>query len=800
MLTKNLTPFFSGTKLCSRHPPQPEMTVVVRGTFSLAPGAVEVIEGIDQGFLSGDVFRDDDDEQVGECLYGSDFADFKLNAEVLLRGSCFTPGGKALPECPVRFAVGEWHKTLRVVGQRAWSDEMRGAQMSEPVPFSTMPIGYDHAFGGDGFDANPAGKGLGTELPNVESAEEQVRGRGDRPAPAGFGPINPRWPTRASKVGSDYGAKYQKERAPYYSADFDWSYFSAAPVDQQLEGYLRGDEAVVLNNLHPEHSVLETKLPATRVRVFVKDQTGAHREVDMRLDTLFVDTDESKLYLTWRGVTEVVEDDFADVVGMLIASEALGEEPKSAAHYRDELEAFLADPTGVGAALPQSLVELADRKGGEVPPEHARATADDDALTRELDKRFGGLMPDEELDEVREKVAATKRSDGSGLDLDEAVAKASQEIDDEPPLLRSIKPGVLPDMRLRDRMREVMAEVERLETFQKKNEVTVKGLDELRALPHDPKWKELDPKYEPPGPLPTDEPGPGANLAERDFTRADLRGCDLKGANLAGAILTQADLAGCELQGANLAGAILYKTNLEGAQLGGADLTRVNAAMVRATEADFRGANLEMAFFEEAELMRAVLDEVHGEYVIFDLANLEGATVQKAKLERCHFSEANLTGAKMMGAVLPGCLFAEARGDGLDLSEADLQGTSFADASLEGARLFGANAARTFWLRAKLTGANFGWVVAQKAHFTEAVADGASFEGANLRESRFYRASLAHAKLMRCNLFSADMRKTRAEGASFQGANLYDAKFLGSYGKNADFDGANLKRSTLEDA
>ena len=55
MLTKNLTPFFFGTRLTSRKPPAPEMTMVVRGTFRIEDDALVPIEGIDQGFMSGDV-------------------------------------------------------------------------------------------------------------------------------------------------------------------------------------------------------------------------------------------------------------------------------------------------------------------------------------------------------------------------------------------------------------------------------------------------------------------------------------------------------------------------------------------------------------------------------------------------------------------------------------------------------------------------------------------------------------------------------------------------------------------------
>src|SRR5690242_993821 len=100
MKTKNLTPFPFGTGVTSRRPPRPEMTLILRACFVLVPGEpVAPPEDGDlmaQGPMKADVFRDDDDERAGECLYPSDFADWKPRAEVMLRGTCHTPFGKPL--------------------------------------------------------------------------------------------------------------------------------------------------------------------------------------------------------------------------------------------------------------------------------------------------------------------------------------------------------------------------------------------------------------------------------------------------------------------------------------------------------------------------------------------------------------------------------------------------------------------------------------------------------------------------------------------------------------------------------
>ncbi len=131
------------------------MTLVVRATYLLVPGKpLALPEGpslVAQGPMSAETYRDEDADRVGECLYPGDFADWKPHAEVMLRGTCHTPFGKPLSECPVRFSVGTFSKLLRIIGRRFWSDDNPGAVMSEAAPFTKMPVDYAHAFGGSDY-------------------------------------------------------------------------------------------------------------------------------------------------------------------------------------------------------------------------------------------------------------------------------------------------------------------------------------------------------------------------------------------------------------------------------------------------------------------------------------------------------------------------------------------------------------------------------------------------------------------------------------------------------------------------
>jgi uncharacterized protein YjbI with pentapeptide repeats len=788
------------------------MTTIVRGSFRLAPDepvtALDEIPLLSQGSMSAETYRDDDLDRSGECLYCGDFADFKLNAEVMLRGTCHAPGGNPVPSCAVKLGVGDWSKILRVSGRRVWSDGFSGAAMSQPIPFTTMPIDYAGAFGGPGYAANPVGRGFGTsEAPSVEHARELVRSRADRPTPAGFGPINPAWPPRNGKLGKEYGRAYRDKRAPFYAEDFDWTYFQAAPADQQLVGYLRGDEEIVLQNLHPTAAVLAARLPGTRIRVFVNDVNGLFREVRMNLDTLFVDPDAQTLYLTWRGLDRVTEDDLTDVKTVLIASEKLGEAALPPAHYRSLLTAFEADPieirSRVSPASRETFEKLKARSSASEAEAHAASEPAPDAVTG----RLRGSLDLLDLEtrgrlerEVSGGFAAIRGASGPDADVIGAFEKSVAALSAESPkTAMPRKPGVVPALPLGGKLREAREAIVEARKKAAAQGADVSELERLEALFSDPRLAALDPASRE-GAEPPIEPGPGRDLTGRDFTGADLRGRDLRGAIFDGAILTRADLRGACLVGANLKHAVLLEAELEGADLSGADLTEANLTEVRAPRVDLSRATLSRVYARNGSLAGACLAGATGDLAFFTGVDLTGANARGVRFFKTLFRDCDLAGADFADARLTRCYFLGSRAASLRLASAELHHTSFAGSDLSRARIDGARGTGTIWLGTILDGADLGFTVLPAAHFTGARGEGTRFFGANLKGARFYRASLTNADFTRSNLFGADLSRAIVTGARFTDASLYDAKFLKTAGSGCDFSGANLKRSTLEGA
>lgn len=828
MKTKNLTPMPLGTKVTSRRARRPEMTVIVRGKFRIVHAReAELIDDpmnpLVQGFMTADVFAEDDDERQGESLYPSDFADFKPHPEVMLRGTCFTPLGRPLPECPVRFAVGAWSKSLRVVGRRVYSDAISGATASAPVPFSKMGLGWSNAFGGPGFDANPAGKGIASgEAPNVELPGAPVRGRGDRVEPGGYGPINPQWTARARKVGKNYGAEWKKERSPFYADDFDWTHFQSAPPDQWLKE-LKGDELCVFQNMHPEIQVLETRLPKLRVRAFVKDVEGLAevapssmrgpasapmsrrgatvREVKMVLDTLFADLDDRAIYLTWRGLTDVREDDLADVGTVFVASEKGDSDPLPLMHYEEEILAFERDPTGYEEAkrrLTPDMTELEKKKAAfDAFQRTIKESADDpDGLDKSVDAALaiGGEHTAAMRDDVKRSLATAKEKNPDG-----PPGKSFGEATKQPPPktnLKLVKPGetpAIPAMGMGAQVKALKARLPEIEARLAAANIPADDLKKLRAAFDEPIFSKLgeEPPHE-------KHPEAGSDLSGMDLRGRDLRGADLRSCTMVGTNLMDADLREALLSGSNLETAILYGANLSHAVLDAASLSMSILSNANAENASFKGAKFDRVVLDGAVLRGAVFDDAEALMAVFLGSDLEGAKFFRAKLDKCFWNEAKLGETAWDGASFDMSMFRESSMRKASFVRARFNMSAFVDTDLTGSTFFESRGMTTSFERALLAEADFRHADLFKSHFTGSKAEKARFTSADLRGSRFYRAVLTSTTFETANLIRCDFSKADLARAKFRGANLYEARFLGAFGASTDFMDANLKRALLE--
>lgn len=728
-------------------PPHPSLTVVVKGTFALAPG---VCTPTAHALPTGDAHHDDDVER--SVRYPSDLDPLKPRGECMVIGSFHAPGGRPVPASKVAFQIGPVRKQLAVFGDRVW----HLGRQSEPKPTSKLALTWEHAFGGPGFADNPVGRGIAAEsiasassggaqarvmLPNIEDPMALVASREQRPRPVGFGPIPRTWSAR-TKLAGTYGAAWQKTRYPHLPEDIDWRFFNAAPRDQQIDGFFRGDEEIVLRHLHPEHALLETRLPGVRAHAFlVAEGDERLRDVGLRLDTILVDADEGVVHCVWRGVTEVAREDLSDVQHLFVAHTAPDDERVPfAERYRRVVDAKAAEEQAAEAEPAPAL------GGASIDPEAVGAQWAhlDQAMTLRADDSIGiGRMLQEALAaRDRERALAPVFEDALGLAEPESVE-------------RELSPEELLELEMQLALGDLLEEEE---------DAVRAAVREACAL--------------------------GESLAGRDLSGADLSGLTLNGADLRGAILTRANLSGASLEDAKLDGASLSEAELSLASFAGcsfreADLTSVRGHRLRMHECDLRDATIAVSFLREARfsacaMERANLSESDLGEADFRSCTLDGADLSAATLEAASFHESSLVdawlegGVKARGLRMDGCNAALLRAS----EEGDFEDASFKRAVLEGARFGGAKLRRANLSLAKLRGADF-----SGAFLVEAV-----LMGCDLRGARFDGASLVKAVLLKSNLMQARFEDANLRHADLRGANLFQAELW-----KATLDGARLE-------
>ena len=125
--------------------------------------------------------------------------------------------------------------------------------------------------------------------------------------PMSFGPLGRNFASRYPLAGH-HDQNWIDSKAPFWPDDFDYRYFQAAPLEQQIP-YPSGGEHVYLSNLTPAGAVA-WQLPATRMRFAVVRRNKDPELRDGVVDTLVIDSDLGRFSMTWRMVLPLKRDCF----------------------------------------------------------------------------------------------------------------------------------------------------------------------------------------------------------------------------------------------------------------------------------------------------------------------------------------------------------------------------------------------------------------------------------------------------------------------------------------------------------
>ncbi|HVY46855.1 MAG TPA: DUF2169 domain-containing protein, partial [Minicystis sp.] len=285
------------------------VTVIAKATFAFAGEGV-MPRADPLPFFRAEVTWDK--SPMRSVRYPSDVVPYLHEAEVLFSGRAHTPFGRPLEHMPVRLGLFEGVETVL---DKTLVIRKKGG-------FTEMPIEYERAYGGAGFADNPLGAGAvpGTGEPAVLDPFDDRRH-------AGYGPIGAAWPARKRLLGA-MPRKALDANVVELPDDFDFAYFQAAPADQRVR-FLRGDEWIVMDGLHPTVPRFRTQLPGARglARVHGLSRWGVPEGQPLALhaDTLRIEGEEQRVTLTFRGVFPVADEEALGAVHVVAGVELPGE-------------------------------------------------------------------------------------------------------------------------------------------------------------------------------------------------------------------------------------------------------------------------------------------------------------------------------------------------------------------------------------------------------------------------------------------------------------------------------------------
>jgi hypothetical protein len=313
-LTSNTTGMEAGLAVVADKHARDHCVVVVKGTF-LAGASDEPRLSLEQQAL---VQTDEHhgDPATTSIRLESEFALEKPFTDVVVVGKAVAPTKEPVTTLRVRLEVEGRSKDAAVTGPRRWVRAMGGLVASPPVPFTELPLVYEHAFGGTddsrgptavaaelrnlvgvGFHPHRDAKSIdGLPLPCIEHPAHLMSSVRDRPPPIGYGYVGRGWQPRVAHAGT-YDQRWLDEVCPFLPADFDPRYHQGAPPDQWFPLFQGGEK---IRCVHMARApVVEYRIPRIRLPVRFRF-ADRNEEKHGRLDTVILEPDLGRMQLVWR--------------------------------------------------------------------------------------------------------------------------------------------------------------------------------------------------------------------------------------------------------------------------------------------------------------------------------------------------------------------------------------------------------------------------------------------------------------------------------------------------------------------
>ena len=758
----------------------------------------------------------------------------KTQAEVLVYGSYYAPGGKPVTADTVQLRIGEVDKTLSVIGNRYWRPLIGP---TAPEPFTEMPLGYANAFGGADFKRNPTGKGIDAvdvsgemriPMPNIENPNDLVTSAGQRPDPAGFAPIDLMWEQRASKMGT-YDEKWLQEYAPGYPPDLEWSFFNAAPPDQWAGERWSGNETFALLNMHPDKPQVGGSLPAFRARCFIDrkvDDALRFAEVEMHAETVFLFPHCETGVMLYRGNIEVADVFARDVEHILIAYEDIAQSPRPADYYDEALRNRLDESKvfkymmSTKDIIPESercgyarVIEDAGEKGDSLLAENlqAKADAEKDRVQQMLDQKKDELMLQLEAAGVDPAPYLKKFDLSNTPEIEDPHMKEIMAIIEQ--ILPGMTGGDSSKLRIEevdfskfDALSKKIAEMadavkaqvkERLMSLATQSEGTASEQQVKQQV--ETALQKLDEKPPLPRPDTSMLDSLALQLDQIEAVKQQLREQGHSEDTLPNVVVDLQDVkARMEEGAASMKGMYLRGAQyIEGRPAHDVPLDIVRHRFIKAMESkqslsggDYAGIDL-----SGLDLSGLDLSDCYLEYVDFSNTKLRGAKLKRSVITHAVLINTDMTDADLDEANLGGSMLS-----GAVLDRVNLRKGILSKADLKQARIVNCNLEEADFLEAQMAGVDLSGSRAFNANFLELDFTGGKFIGTEFKECNFLQSTLKNTDFTNANLSGSNFVECNLDNSRFHGARMVNVRFpSGCSLRNCNFDKAVLDRSNFRD-
>lgn len=801
-------------------------------------------------------------EALGETVL--DTFDLKANGEWLAWGDACAPKGEEVVQLTVSVSVNDEAKSLLVTGKRMWSNE-RGKSIfaSEPVPFERMPITPGNAFGGEGFEDNPAGIGFWPKkssldqypLPILTYPDDMMLEPNDLIRPAYFGPRDVMLPER-QKLAGTYDKAWAENWFPDLPEDFDLSFYQLAQEDQQLQGFFYGNETFQIKNMHEENSSQEFSLPGIRPRAFAtinrKNAPQTFEEVIMHTDTVWLFPNHEIAVLIHRGRINVETMDLKEVESLLGAFEWLKDEPRESQYYqviRDERTNF--DDL--------DKMEEAFRNPQQLYPE--KWIEPEDAISELIRPREGMLNKSQTplIDAMweKQKAALEEGLASQGMGSYDDIVEAGKKVLDDPEIkaltaevdkLKSFGPADVAENLPKSsaKIREMVDNIVKKQAdgmeihFRKEAQFFGYDYDDLvaagaaqapknpadvqsfvtaelqrivsdtetpeeikkaaqRALPEVSKLK----PYEEPDALKELTKGAAAKVGHASppaDPATPAASADLQ-AELVAASNTDAEVEQKDFRGVDLSNINLYGLNLEHADFTSAKLCGTI----------FRNCILEKACFAHADMTGAKLLYCSANESNFGKATLDNTSFLYCKLHEANFTNTKGENPKFSFSLMEGALFSETKFTQPEFINSVLASSLSVDSTLASGWFNRALLENFSCINSDLSGSVFSDCTGRRVTLVGVKLEDADFSNCDLKQlstlndvcldrSKFKNADLSEANFRGASLIDTDFSGGKLIKTDFSETNLSGAVMVRAFARESRFHRAQIKHADLSGA